>query len=151
MAPTDLGQAVVMSNAMTIAEREAFLADLHVGVLAVTHADTPLATPIWYVYEPGGDIWFLTSPDSIKGRALRASGRFSLCAQTEAPPYRYVTVEGSVRSIESAPHDAMLHMARRYLGEEGGTAYAAASSGDSSLFRLKAERWYTVDYGKRPG
>jgi len=140
-----------MSLAMTTTERERFLADLHVGVLAVTHGDTPLATPIWYDYEPGGDIWFITAPDSIKGRALTASDRFSLCAQTETPPYRYVTVEGSVGSVEPSSHEALLHMAQRYLGPELGEAYAARSDGTSSLFRLTPERWYTVDYGKNAG
>ena len=59
-----------MSMKMTKDEREAFLADLHVGVLGINHGDVPLAVPIWYDYEPGGDVWVLTSPDSIKGKAL---------------------------------------------------------------------------------
>ena len=42
-----------MSLSMTEAEREEFLADLHVGVLGVNHGDVPLAVPIWYGYEPG--------------------------------------------------------------------------------------------------
>ena len=36
-------------------EREAFLADVHVGVLIVERADSaPLASPVWYRYRPGG-------------------------------------------------------------------------------------------------
>ena len=140
-----------MSLSMTIAEREAFLADLHVGVLGVNHGAVPLAVPIWYDYEPGGDLWVLTSPDSIKGRALEATGRFSLCAQTEQPPYRYVTVEGSVGAVEEPTTEQTTQMAHRYLGPELGDAYVAATSGtsDSRLYRLTPERWYTVDYGKQ--
>ena len=72
-----------MSMKMTKEEREAFLADLHVGVLGVNHGDIPLAVPIWYDYEPGGDVWLLASPESIKCKGLEATGQFSLCAQTE--------------------------------------------------------------------
>ena len=146
-----MGQTGPMSLSMTTAEREAFLADLHVGVLGVNHGDVPLAVPIWYDYEPGGDLWVLTSPDSIKGRALAATGRFSLCAQTETPPYRYVTVEGSVASVEEPSDDDTRHMAHRYLGAELGDAYveATAEGDDSRLYRLTPERWYTVDYGKQ--
>lgn len=136
---------------MTTQEREAFLADLHVGVLGVNHGDVPLTVPIWYDYEPGGDVWIITSRASIKGRALDTSGRFSLCAQTEDPPYRYVTVEGSVRAVEASNHDALLHMAIRYLGPDAGARYAKANAGtegNGALYRLRPEHWYTADYGK---
>ncbi len=143
-----------MSLAMTKEEREAFLADLHVGVLGVNHGDVPLAVPIWYAYEPGGDVWVITSRESIKGKALDATSRFSLCAQTETLPYKYVTVEGSVSAVEESNHDALLEMATRYLGAEHGAQYAEASAnteGNSTIYRLRPERWYTVDYGKNFG
>ena len=41
---------------MSKAEREAFLAGVHVGVLAVERDDgPPLASPVWYRYWPGGE------------------------------------------------------------------------------------------------
>ena len=45
-----------MSLVMTVEEREAYLADLHVGVVSVAGADgrAPLAVPVWYRYEPAG-------------------------------------------------------------------------------------------------
>ena len=47
---------------MTETEREAFLAGLHVGVLGVERADgPPLVLPVWYSYEPGGEVVILTS------------------------------------------------------------------------------------------
>ena len=137
---------------MTRAEREAFLADLHVGVLGVNHGAIPLAVPIWYAYEPGGDVWILTSPESVKGRALESSERFSLCAQTETPPYKYVTVAGTLTAVENSSPEAFQHMAYRYLGQEFGDAYLAANAeneASSRIYRLRPERWYTVDYGKR--
>ena len=48
---------------MTEQEREAFLADLHVGVISIPRPDgPPLTVPIWYDYEPGGDIWADAEP-----------------------------------------------------------------------------------------
>ena len=139
--------------AMTEAEREEFLAGLHVGILGIERTDgPPLTVPIWYAYEPGGELWFLTSPDSVKGRLLRKAMRFSLCAQTESLPYRYVSIEGTA-TISAA--DKELHsrpMARRYLGEKGGDRYVDAGGGESDGESVRVstvpERWFTLDYSK---
>ena len=142
-----------MSLAMTRSEREQFLADVHVGIISMSERDRgPLAVPIWYAYEPGGELWIITGGDSRKGRLLVRGSRFSLCAQSESPPYRYVSVEGPVLGVE--PTDLEKHlrpMARRYLGPEQGDRYAAASgeTGASIVVRMRPERWLTVDYGKR--
>ena len=92
-----------MSLAMDKAQRETFLAGVHVGVLAIPDPGRgPLNAPIWYGYEPGGDVWLITGADSRKGRLLRRDVRVSLVAQNEAPPYQYVSVEGPVVSLERA-------------------------------------------------
>jgi nitroimidazol reductase NimA-like FMN-containing flavoprotein (pyridoxamine 5'-phosphate oxidase superfamily) len=51
-----------MSLAMTPAEREAFLAEVHVAVVTVSDDDGrgPLAIPLWYDYRPGGEIILVT-------------------------------------------------------------------------------------------
>ena len=75
---------------MSRQEREEFLAGLHVGVMAIGRPDLPpLTVPIWYDYEPGGEVTVLTSSKSLKGQLLEEAGGFSLCAQTEEVPYRY--------------------------------------------------------------
>ena len=140
-----------MTTRMTKAEREAFLADLHVGVLSVNEPDRgPLTVPIWYAYEPGGEIAVLTGPDSRKGRLLSVGTRVSLCAQTETPPYAYVTAEGPVVAIEPSKGDADVRpMAVRYLGPELGARYAdSASEGGGVAVRIQPEHWLTVDYAK---
>lgn len=136
---------------MTMAEKQAFLADLHVGVLAIPEPDRgPLCVPVWYDYRPGGDLWFITEPQSRKGQLLRAGVRISLCAQTETAPYRYVSIEGPVTAIEPAA-DQLLPMAVRYLGEQAGRAYAdGARASIDILVRVRPERWLAVDYGKQP-
>src|SRR5262245_53789442 len=112
---------------MSRAEREAFLADVHVGVLTVYVGEGrgPLATPVWYNYQPGGLVSINTGAGSGKARAIAAAGRFSLCAQDEAPPYKYVTVEGPA-VIEPAELADRVSIARRYLGTEGGDTWIAA-------------------------
>jgi nitroimidazol reductase NimA-like FMN-containing flavoprotein (pyridoxamine 5'-phosphate oxidase superfamily) len=148
-----------MSLVMTREERERFLADVHVGVISIAEEERgPLAVPIWYAYEPGGELRIITERDSRKGRLLAKAGRFSLCAQTEDPPYRYVSVEGPIVAIDPADTERDARpMARRYLGETLGDRYIAATSGDgaergsSVLVRMRPERWLTVDYAKEYG
>jgi nitroimidazol reductase NimA-like FMN-containing flavoprotein (pyridoxamine 5'-phosphate oxidase superfamily) len=133
---------------MTEAEREAFLADLHVGILSVARtAKGPLALPIWYRYQDGQVIISMDG-SSLKARLLRAAGRASLTAQVETPPYKYVMVEGPV-TVAHEEHDS-LGMATRYLGPELGAWYAEHNppTADSVIARLTPERWLTCDYGK---
>jgi nitroimidazol reductase NimA-like FMN-containing flavoprotein (pyridoxamine 5'-phosphate oxidase superfamily) len=144
-----------MSFAMTVEERERFLAGLHVGVLsvAVTGSRGPVTVPVWYDYQPGGQVSVITGRSSRKGLALAAAGRMSLCAQDENPPYRYVSVEGPV-AIDELDLGERLAMARRYLGPDGGDRYVASNpdpAGENVMIRMTPERWLTVDYGKQPG
>lgn len=147
-----------MSLAMTRTEREAFLADLHVGLIAVADEGRgPLLVPIWYAYEPGGEVRIVTGADSRKLDLLRRAGRFSLCVQTETPPYLYVTVEGPVVGIEPASLERDERpLAHRYLGAALGDEYVAATGGDAAraapvLVRMRPERWLSVDYRKQFG
>ncbi len=138
-----------MSLAMTRDERENFLAGLHVGVVSISREGrAPLTVPIWYDYEPGGELWLITDRHSLKGKCLSAVTRFSLCAQTEAPPYQYVSVEGPFYTTPTS-HAELEAMAVRYLGEKQGKAYAGDGPGaDSMTVRLTPEKWLSVDYNK---
>lgn len=142
-----------MSTSMTRFEREAFLTELHVGVLSV-HQDErgPLTVPVWYTYEPGGTVNVVTAEESKKGLAIAASGRFSLCAQDETPPYKYVSVEGPVVKREK-PVDPVERrsIAHRYLGEELGDLYVQSTEPDAVhdvMFRMAPELWFAADFAK---
>ena len=140
-----------MSLAMSKEEREAFLSEVHVGVLGIPRKSKgPLTVPIWYDYEPGGKVWMITGPTSIKGKLLANAERISLCAQTEQAPYQYVSVEGPF-TVSKMEEGQILPMAIRYLGEAAGKQYAAASGDgeDSIIVSITPETWYTVDYSKR--
>jgi nitroimidazol reductase NimA-like FMN-containing flavoprotein (pyridoxamine 5'-phosphate oxidase superfamily) len=123
-----------VSIAMTQEEREAFLADVHVGIISIECPGRgPLTVPIWYGYEPGGALHVLMEDDSRKARLLKAAGRFSLCVQSEAPPYQFVSVEGPIVSVEpSVMERDERSMALRYLGEKIGEAYIEAIKADPS-------------------
>lgn len=146
------------STTMSREEREAFLAEVHVGVLGVEEPGRgPLTAPIWYAYEPGGELRVITGRSSRKMRLLEKAGRFSLVAQTERPPYKYVSVEGPVTSVAPADRERDTRpMAHRYLGETLGDRYVEATASseeadESVVVRMRPERWLTVDYAKQFG
>ncbi len=143
-----------MSISMTRSEREAFLAEVHVGVLSVQRERRgPLTVPVWYSYEPGGAVSVITGEETKKGMLIAACGRFSLCAQDETPPYKYVSVEGPVVEREKPVDPAERRaMARRYLGEGFGDLYIQATEADaeqSVAFRMAPESWFTADFAKQ--
>ena len=139
--------------AMTTPERETFLAEVHVGIISIPEDGRgPLTVPVWYGYEPGGELRVVTGKGSRKGQLLHRAGRFSLCVQTEVPPYQYVSVEGPIVAIEAADLERDLRpLARRYLGGKGGDAYIASTREehvDNVLVRMRPQRWLTADYTK---
>ena len=133
--------------AMSVEQREEFLKDVHVAVLAIEHPGRgPLALPIWYQYD-GATVEILMDGGSLKATLLRAAGRATLTVQSEQRPYRYVSVEGP---ISIGPQSGeLLQLATRYLGEEAGRQYAEGpGSSDPVVVTLTPARWRTVDYGR---
>jgi Pyridoxamine 5'-phosphate oxidase len=132
---------------MTEAEREEFLADLHVGIVAVDEPGRgPLSLPIWYVMD-GRDVVMRISEGSVKHRLLEAAGRATLTVQTETAPYKYVSVEGPI--ITGPATSDGLEMATRYLGPELGQWYVDnAPSEDIVDARLRPEHWRSHDFAK---
>ncbi|MFE0104856.1 pyridoxamine 5'-phosphate oxidase family protein [Streptomyces sp. NPDC059009] len=137
---------------LTQSERESFLTEPHIGALSIARSDAdraPLNVPVWYMYEPGGDLWLVTAADSAKAKALRAAGRASLMAQRTEPTVRYVTVEGPVE-IEPSTPEQLRAVAEHYLGPEGAAKYlefAEAELGDEVIVRMRPEKWLSADMG----
>lgn len=109
----------------------------------------PLAVPVWYGYEPGGEVLVWSYP-GVKERLVRASGRFTLTAQSEGWPYRYVSVEGPVVAIEApAPLDVAVAISAHYLGETEGREFAeGCHKPDQVLFRMRPERWLSAGFSR---
>lgn len=134
-------------------EREAFLAEPHIGALAVTRPQSdraPLTVPIWYGYEPGGNLWILTGRDSVKARAIRAAGRVSVMAERLEPTIRYVTAEGPVVSEVPYTEEDLRVMTARYLPAgtvEPYVAMATAEHGEQVVFHIRPEHWLSADLG----
>ena len=141
-----------MSLAMSKAQREAFLAATHVAIISIPEGGRgPLTVPVWYRYEPGGTVRFVTAGTSKKAQLIRASGRLSLCVQTETPPYQYVSVEGPVTIAAPDLERDVREMAYRYLGEQLGAMYlqlTASEQTNTILVCLTPERWLSVDYSQ---
>jgi nitroimidazol reductase NimA-like FMN-containing flavoprotein (pyridoxamine 5'-phosphate oxidase superfamily) len=142
-----------MALTMTRMERETFLADVHVGMISIAEEGRgPLTVPIWYAYVPGGELRLITGRNSRKGRLLTQAGRFSICVQTETPPYRYVSVEGPITATEAVDVERDLRpLAHRYLGAAEGDGFVEQtrnSQAENILIRMRPERWLTADYSK---
>ncbi|MGW1737425.1 pyridoxamine 5'-phosphate oxidase family protein [Nocardia sp. NPDC001965] len=137
---------------LTLDERQSFLAEPHIGALSVSAGPRrgPLTVPIWYQYEPGGDLWVLTGLQSEKMRRIEAAGRFSLMAERLVPTVRYVSVEGPVTRVESLSDDRHREMVARYLPPErveDYLAYAAAELGEHVVVFMRPQRWLSADLG----
>ena len=149
-----------MPRPLTEREREAFLAEPHVAVLSLPSDDgrPPLTFPIWYGYEPGGEITYYThrpEPRSRKLRLIHEGSVVSLCVQRAELPYKYVTVEGTVVAEDEAPSvERQLAIVGRYLAADDARAYVAneAEAGiDLALFTIRPDRWAGLDFGEDPG
>ena len=139
-----------MANSMNHEEREYYLADRHVGVLSVARiGKAPLVLPIWYDYEPGGELWVMTPRDSAKHKLLERENRFSLCVQTDSWPYRYVSVSGPVTSIEPRDETTVRSLVERYIPTSKVERFLEVIADvDYLIIRMRPEQWATSDVSK---
>lgn len=131
-------------------EREEFLAEPHVGAVSVAAGPDrgPLIVPVWYFYEPGGDVWFLCDADSRKARQIAETGRFSLLAERSSPTMRYVAVEGPVIETRAPNRAEIAAMNRRYTGRPAQGEVTDPDAPDSGvLIRMRPTRWNSADLG----
>jgi len=138
--------------ALSTAEREQFLAEPHIGALSVLERPdrAPLTVPIWYHYTPGGELWVHTGPDSRKGRAIEAAGRFSLMVQRTEPTVRYVSVEGPVTRTALGDREVSREMAARYLPPDkvdDFVEYEQTQLGVHIAIYMRPEHWVSADMG----
>lgn len=140
--------------ALSREDREKFLAEPLVAALAVDAGEdgrAPLTVPIWYQYEPGGDIWVMTARDSRKAKAIEAAGRFTLMVDRVEPTVRYVSVEGPVVESVPATKEQLVEISARYLDPAKVDAYvdfAWKEHGDQLVIRMRPQRWISSDLGE---
>ena len=139
-----------MPRTLTAPERREFLADVHVAVLSVASDSDrrPLTVPVWYGYQPSGNLSFFTSTQgrrARKTRLIQKAGVLSLCVQHEEFPYKYVTVEGTVVQADQPPSaDQILAVVRRYLPEEQAQGFVNSELGRPDtqlvLYTIRSDR-----------
>jgi nitroimidazol reductase NimA-like FMN-containing flavoprotein (pyridoxamine 5'-phosphate oxidase superfamily) len=134
--------------ALSIAEREAFLAEPHVASLSVAAGPDrgPVVVPIWYHYVPGGPIWVSTGPDSRKAALIAEAGRFSLLVHRVTPTTRYVSVEGRATPSRPTTDDELRAIASRYRRPEQIDPYVEFARGEHRI-DLEPEHWLSADFG----
>ncbi|MEU3602847.1 pyridoxamine 5'-phosphate oxidase family protein [Streptomyces sp. NPDC006798] len=144
------------SPALSREERDQFLLEPHIGALSVDSGEegrAPLTVPIWYQYEPGGELWVTTAVGSRKAKLLTAAGRFSLMVDRVEPTVRYVSVEGPIVGSEPCTRERMREIAARYLPADKVEAYldySQAEFGYSLVFRMRPQRWLSAELGASP-
>lgn len=93
--------------------------------LAIVRKDgSPHVAPVWVDLD-GDDIVFMTSADTIKGKAILRDPRVALCFDDERPPFSFVSIAGTA-SLSTDPDDLLQWATRiggRYMGEDRAADY----------------------------
>lgn len=98
--------------------------------LGVVRADgSPHVAPVWVDID-GDDIVFMTSADTIKGKAILRDPRVSLCFDDERPPFAFATLSGTATT--STDPDELLtwgtRIGGRYMGAHRADDYGARNA-----------------------
>jgi PPOX class probable F420-dependent enzyme len=98
------------------------------ALLATTRKDgSPHVAPVWYDLDDDGTILFNTGVRTVKGYAIRRTGRVSLCVQDDRAPFSYVIVDGDAAWTDDLA-DVQAWAARiggRYMGAARADEYGA--------------------------
>ena len=134
---------------MSEAERDQFLKEPNVAVLATVGPAGAHAVPIWYLYEQGVFL-MSTGRGSQKHRDLERNPNVTLVVDRRTLPYYAVMARGTAEVGPQLSDEERLRMYVRYLGEEMGRAYVARGSGDDSVsIRLRPRKF--IEYHGRAG
>lgn len=138
-----------MRKDLTVADLGDLTEQPLLAVLATHRRDgTVLLSPVWHEWRDGGfDV--VTGSSDVKVKHLRRDPRASIVVCEHSPPYRGLEVR-AVAQLTAAGEGTVKRIASRYLGEQGGAAYADAAP-DDLLIRLEPGElrgWdFTDDYG----
>jgi PPOX class probable F420-dependent enzyme len=119
------------------------------AVLATTRRDgRPHAAPVWYDLDDDGTIVFTTGANTLKGRAIRRTGKVALCVQDDRPPFSFVIIDGDATwsdDLEQLRYWAT-RLGGRYMGPDRAEQFGARNAVPGELLirvtptRVVAER-----------
>jgi len=121
---------------MTEEEYMAFLlGGTKTGKLATVRQDgRPHVVPVWF-HMDGDKIVFNTGKGSVKARNILRDPRVSITVDDQAPPYSFVTVEGTVSISED--REETLHWATRiggrYMGQDRAEEFGKRNATEGEL------------------
>ena len=134
---------------MSEAERETFLSEANVAILATVGPKGPHAVPIWYLYEDGAFL-MSTGRGSQKHRDLERNPNVTLVMDRRTLPYYAVMARGRVEVGPGLDVATRRRIAGRYLSNDQLEAYMArASDGESVSIRLTPRK--LIEYHGRAG
>ena len=134
---------------MSEAEREEFLKQTNIAILATVGPAGAHAAPIWYLYEDGAFL-MSTGRGSQKHRDLERNPNVTLVVDRRTLPYYAVMARGRVEVGPGLDVATRRRIAGRYLTEAQLEAYMArASDGESVSIRLTPGK--LIEYHGRAG
>ncbi|MGH8246548.1 MAG: pyridoxamine 5'-phosphate oxidase family protein [Gammaproteobacteria bacterium] len=131
-------------------EREAFLAESNVGVLAtVDRRGLAHAAPIWYLYEDGVFL-MATGRGSQKHRNIETHQDVTLVIDRRSLPYFAVMAPGKAEIGPPLSPEDRRRIASRYLNEEQTNRYLERMARQESVsIRLKPRK--LIEFSGRAG
>ena len=134
---------------MSEAEREEFLKQANVAILATVGPAGAHAVPIWYLYENGAFL-MSTGRGSQKHRDLERNPNVTLVVDRRTLPYYAVMARGRVEVGPGLDVATRRRIAARYLTDDQLEAYRArAPDGESVSIRLTPRK--LIEYHGRAG
>ena len=128
---------------------ESFLSELpaRTAKLAVVRADgSPHVAPVWIDLDQSADgveVVFMTSAETVKGKAILRDPRVALCIDDERPPFSFVTISGPV-TTSTDPEELLgwaTRIAARYMGPESAAEYGRRNAvPPEMLVRVRPQR-----------
>lgn len=105
------------------------------GKLATVRADgRPHVVPVWFVLE-GEKIVFNTGSSSIKAKNIMRDPRVSINVDDQAPPYSFVTVEGTAELTRDKTEclNCATRIGARYMGDARAEEFGKRNSAEDEL------------------
>jgi PPOX class probable F420-dependent enzyme len=118
-----------------------------VAILATRRPDdTTLLSPVWFEWRDGGfNVWAAAS-DKGKVRHIERDPRVSIVVANSDWPYKGIEVRGEARLSEDGFFDILGRTARRYFGDEAGSAFAASYTAPGLVIRIEPGVLRAWDY-----